>query len=77
MVKAACQCKGRDAAMAVVRILGPPLLKLSLAVRTQAAHLRSNHIAERNWWPNCHRARNSSARGLPEGTLIGGQELFE
>ena len=48
MVKAACQCKGRDAAMAVVRILGPPLLKLSLAVRTQAAHLRSNHIAERN-----------------------------
>jgi hypothetical protein len=24
MVKAACQCKGRDAAMAVVRILGPP-----------------------------------------------------
>ena len=53
MVKAACQCKGRDAVLAVERITGP---LYSLAVRRQAIHLQSNHIAERNWWHNCHRA---------------------
>jgi len=43
MVKAACQCKGRDAAMAVVRILGPPLLKLSLAPQTRRPFAIKSH----------------------------------
>ena len=49
MVNAACQCKGCDAAMVTVRITGPLYSNLSLVVRRQAVHLRSNQIADWNW----------------------------